>query len=105
MTYEKLVRDRIPEIIEASGQTCTTRILQGDEYLQALLTKLVEEAQETRQAAADQRVEELADVLEVVDALFQALGVPEAQVREVQRQKRQARGGFAQGIFLSGVNS
>lgn len=48
MKYEKLVPDRIPEIIEASGQTCTTRILRDDEYLQALLTQLVEEAQETR---------------------------------------------------------
>jgi len=105
MTYEKLVRDRIPEIIEAGGQTCTTRILQGDEYLQALLTKLVEEAQEVKEAAVYQRPEELADVLEVVDALLVALGLTEAQVREVQRRKRETRGGFAQGIYLSGINS
>ena len=61
--YNKLVRDRIPEIIEASGNTCVTEILSDEDYLKMLDAKLDEELAEYH---ADQNIEELADLMEVI---------------------------------------
>ncbi|ASN81370.1 nucleoside triphosphate pyrophosphohydrolase [Deinococcus ficus] len=101
--YNKLVRDRIPEIIERSGQSCTTEVLDADAYLQALLEKLGEEAAEVQAASPEERASELADVLEVLDAIMQATGLSEETVRGVQQEKRATRGGFQQRLFLRDV--
>ena len=61
--YHKLVRDRIPEIIEASGKTCVTEVLSDEEYLKMVDAKLDEELAEYHK---DQHIEELADLLEVI---------------------------------------
>lgn len=61
--YNKLVRDKIPEIIEKSGKKCSFEILSGDEYIQKLDEKLNEELQEYYQ---DKNIEELADLMEVL---------------------------------------
>ena len=61
--YNKLVRDRIPEIIESSGRTCVTEILSDEDYLRMLDVKLDEELAEYH---ADQNIEELADLMEVI---------------------------------------
>lgn len=63
--YNKLVRDRIPEIIESSGKSCTTEILSTEEYLRMIDAKLEEELTEYH---TDQNIEELADLLEVIRA-------------------------------------
>jgi predicted house-cleaning noncanonical NTP pyrophosphatase (MazG superfamily) len=95
--YEKLVRDRIPEILDAKGVSYEKRIADDKEYRIELLKKLVEEAHEFEQAGD---IEELADVLEVVDALRE---LPEyAEVASVQSKKREARGGFAKRFILKG---
>jgi predicted house-cleaning noncanonical NTP pyrophosphatase (MazG superfamily) len=62
VTYNKLIRDRIPEIIEADGLHTVTRILGDADYRPALLAKLVEEARKAEDAAADELAGELADV-------------------------------------------
>ena len=74
--YNKLVRNRIPEIIKNDGKTPKTRILNGEEYRFELLKKIVEEAQEVA-AAPDKNelAKELGDVLEVVDAIIEANGL------------------------------
>lgn len=69
--YNKLVRDKIPEIIEADGKTCKTKILSDEEYIAALETKLNEEVAEYQ---ADKNLEEMADVLEVLQAICVARG-------------------------------
>ena len=71
IVYNKLVRDNIPEIIEASGKTCKTEILSNEEYLQMLDKKLDEELAEYHQ---EQNIEELADLLEVLYATAKASG-------------------------------
>lgn len=63
--YNKLVRDRIPEILESSGSTCVTEILSDEDYLRMLDAKLDEELAEYH---ADQNIEELADLMEVIRA-------------------------------------
>ncbi len=98
--YDKLVRDRIPEIIRAERRECGTETMGEEEYRVALLAKLVEEAQEVQGASPDKLVAELADLSEVMDALMVLHGVSESEVREVQRERREQRGGFAGRIKL-----
>lgn len=95
--HNKLVRDRIPEIIEASGKTCVTKILSDEEYLNMLDVKLDEELAEYHQ---DQNIEELADLLEVIYAVAAARGYTLEQLEEVRANKAEKRGGFQKKIFL-----
>jgi len=99
-TYNKLVRDRIPEIITAEGRRCAIETMSEAEYQQALLTKLVEEAQEVAGASQEKRAAELADLYEVIEALVQATGLNEGDIRALQAQRRQERGGFEKRIKL-----
>ncbi len=98
--HNKLVRDRIPEIIEGSGKTCVTRILPQEEYLAALDTKLTEELAEYQ---ADKSMKELADLLEVMMAVAEARGHSFAEVEAIRRAKAEKRGGFRERIFLESV--
>ena len=98
--HNKLVRDRIPEIIEGSGKTCATRILPQEEYLAALDAKLTEELAEYQ---ADKSMEELADLLEVMMAVAEARGYSFAEVEAIRRAKAEKRGGFRERIFLESV--
>jgi len=96
-TYNKLVRDRIPEIIEASGARCETRILTDEEYLKALDAKLDEELAEYHESGD---IEELADLLEVIYAIAKARG---CDVVGKRIEKAARRGGFAKRIMLVSV--
>lgn len=100
ITHNKLVRDLIPAIIEASGKTCVTRILSDEEYLAALDAKLTEELAEYQ---ADKSMEELADLLEVMMAVAEARGHSFAEVEAVRKAKAEKRGGFRERIFLESV--
>ena len=96
-TYKKLVRDRIPEIIEANGSTCTVEILSDEAYLQMLDQKLTEELAEYH---ADGSPEELADLLEVIYAAAAARGYTIGELEAVRAEKAEKRGGFARKILL-----
>ena len=95
--YNKLVRDRIPEMIRAQGETPVVRVLDEAEYRRCLEDKLDEEVAEFH-ASGD--IEELADILEVVYALCRAKGHTLEELREVCLAKREKRGGFDGRIFL-----
>ena len=99
-TYNKLVRDCIPDIIQAEGRRCETETLSDAEYEQALRAKLVEEAEEAAQASDEQLAQELADMYEVIDALMALKGISEAQVRAIQAQRHAERGGFSRRLKL-----
>ena len=98
--YDKLVRDKIPAIIESTGQTCTTRILSQEEYLQKLDEKLYEELSEYQESKS---LEELADLLEVMEAVAKARGYSREQLLQLQKDKREKRGGFDERILLCEV--
>ncbi len=98
--YNKLVRDRIPEIIESSGRTCVTDILSDEDYLKMLDAKLYEELAEYH---ADQNIEELADMLEVIRACVVARGYTLEQLEQVRAEKAAKRGGFEGKILLKKV--
>jgi predicted house-cleaning noncanonical NTP pyrophosphatase (MazG superfamily) len=98
--YNKLVRDKIPEIIEASGKTCETDILSDEEYLQMLDKKLDEELAEYHK---DHNIEELADLLEVLYATAKARGYSIEELDQVRVEKQKARRGFDKKILLKSV--
>jgi predicted house-cleaning noncanonical NTP pyrophosphatase (MazG superfamily) len=94
--HNKLVRDRIPEIIKASGETPVTHVLDDKAYLAELVRKLQEECDEFK---TDLSLEELADVQEVVFALADALA-SRAELERVRADKVATRGGFRDKLFL-----
>lgn len=94
----KLVRDRIPEIIEADGDSPVTRQVEGEELSAFLRRKLVEEAEEFRESG---ELEELGDILEVLDRIFEL--VDEETVRDLKNQKKDSRGGFSRNIVLEDI--
>lgn len=100
MVYNKLVRDRIPEIIAARGKVCATEILATDAYLKKLDEKLNEELSEYQQSKS---LEELADLLEVMGAVVKARGYSWDELLRIRDEKRALRGGFEQRILLKEV--
>ena len=98
--YNKLVRDRIPEIIRASGKTCTTEVLSDEDYIRAIDAKLDEELAEYHK---DQNIEELADLLEVIRAAAVARGYRIEQLEQVRAEKAAKRGGFEKKLYLKEV--
>lgn len=99
--YNKLVRDRIPEIIARDGKQCSTKILDSHDYIQELKKKSFEELEEYMNAKNDEdAIEELADVLEILHALAECHGATIEKVEEIRKQKAEKRGGFKEKIFL-----
>jgi predicted house-cleaning noncanonical NTP pyrophosphatase (MazG superfamily) len=96
----KLVRDRIPEIMRADGRDPDVRVLSEPEYWDALLAKLLEEADELREASYDGRLEEAADVYEVLLAIVGATGSSLDDLQSTAERKRRERGGFRDRIWL-----
>lgn len=102
--YHKLIRDRIPEIIAESGQSCVTEVLDDGTYRAMLEEKLAEECGEYRTAGTDaEALEELADVLEVVYAIAAARGCTEEQLNRIRQEKADKRGGFRKRLLLTEV--
>ncbi|MFS0777648.1 nucleoside triphosphate pyrophosphohydrolase [Neobacillus sp. 3P2-tot-E-2] len=99
--YNKLVRDRIPEVIEKTGKKFITRILDSEEYKKEIKSKCFEELNEYINAKNDKdAVEELADLLEIIHALAECHGTNIEQVEQVRQEKAEKRGGFKEKIFL-----
>ena len=100
MSLQKLVRDKIPDLIRARGAEPLTRVLSVEEFRDALLDKFSEELDEF---ARDPSAEELADVCEVLRGLSDCFGIPFEHVEQARKQKYESRGGFQQRIFLEGI--
>ena len=98
--YNKLIRDKIPEIIEADGKDYEVRKLQDDEYLESLNTKLQEELDEYLESG---QIEELADILEIIYAIIDFKDISREELEKIRKEKQKERGGFAEKLFLIGV--
>jgi predicted house-cleaning noncanonical NTP pyrophosphatase (MazG superfamily) len=98
--YNKLIRDKIPDIIKSNGNTPIYHILSQEEYLKELDRKLKEEVKEY---IKDKSLEELADVLEVLRAICVARGYTLDEFEKVRNDKVQARGEFKDKIYLEYV--
>ncbi len=100
--YNKLVRDKIPEIIAGdNGKTCVTRIMGDVEYLEALNAKLQEELKEYLESGD---IEELADLEEVLRAILDMKEISYEKFENIRRKKVEKRGTFKKKIFLVSIS-
>lgn len=100
VTHRKLVRDRVPQLLRSNGTEPVTQVLAPDEYTAALLDKLVEESTELRDASAEERLGELADIWEVLTSLVDDLGFTLDEVAQAAEFTRLVRGSFSERIAL-----
>lgn len=100
--YDKLVRDRIPEIIEAHGDHCTVRTLTDEEYAQRLDEKLAEEVAEYQESRV---LDELVDLVELVRAIVSQRGMKWDEFEQMREHKYKERGGFSKQLLLEAVLS
>ena len=101
-THNKLIRDKIPEIIEETGVNYKVRTLDNEEYKKELLKKIVEEAKEVLETDGkkEELNKELGDVLEVIDHLTSAFGLDKEEIEKVKQERKGSRGGFDKKLFL-----
>jgi predicted house-cleaning noncanonical NTP pyrophosphatase (MazG superfamily) len=100
--YDKLIRDRIPEIIEKHGNKAIVEVLDEQDFAKYLKLKLAEEMQEYLDSGS---VEELADLVEVVYALLDCAGVSHAEFEAIRKAKVEERGSFTKKLLLREVIS
>jgi len=99
--YNKLIRDRIPEIIKKAGWKPTVRKLKKAEFLKALKKKVLEEARELIRAKDKKGViNEIVDIQELIDTLTSEIGLSKPQIKKFQAVKRKKRVGFKKRLFL-----
>lgn len=100
MKYNKLIRDKIPEIIKNKGKVPITHLAKDKEYWQKLKEKLQEEVDEFMK---DENSEELADILEVVYAICDYKKINKRELEQLRKKKVKERGGFRDKIILDEI--
>lgn len=95
--YNKLVRDKIPQNIQEKGKKCKYYILDEDKYKKELDKKLLEEANEF---IADHSIEEMADLLEVIEAIKKSYNFKNEEIEKVRLEKKAKKGGFEEKLYL-----
>lgn len=98
--HQKLVRDRLPEIIETTGNRCEFRIIPEEEFEKELRKKIIEEASELRDIPKEKLPKELADILEIIESIAKVNGINLKAIKEMQRKRRKEKGGFKKRIYL-----
>jgi len=98
--HRKLIRDKIPQVIESVGDKYEIRFMDEKEYEKELKKKLVEEAKELNEAPKEKLLNEMADVLELLKSIASFYRINFKLVEEKQAQKRKERGGFKKRLFL-----
>ena len=93
----KAIRDKIPEIIKASGNNCKIKKLTDNEFLIEMEKKLNEEVKEYTES---KDVEELADILEVIYRISELRGVSSDELDKIRKHKAEKRGKFDSNLFL-----
>jgi predicted house-cleaning noncanonical NTP pyrophosphatase (MazG superfamily) len=100
--YNKLIRDKIPEIIQAAGKIAVFEELSNVNYYTKLVEKLQEE---TKEFVESDEIEELADLLEIICAILDCKGLNLNQLISIQEKKREINGGFAKKLLLTEVKT
>jgi len=105
-TYNKLIRDKIPQIIKENRQTPAIRKLNEKEFAEELFKKLKEETQEIIEAKNDKKelIKEISDVYEVIDAIIDLYELDKDLILKLQKDRKEKRGGFEKRIFLVSVD-
>jgi len=103
--FDKLIRDKILDMMHSTGYIVHDKKLTGKELIEALKNKLLEEAHEVVQAkSVEELKEELADLQEVVSALVSACKLDSAEIEKIRVAKKQKKGGFSEGIYVSSID-
>lgn len=100
INYNKLIRDKVPEVIEKSGKICVCETLSDEEYIKYLNAKLLEELKEYLESGT---VEELADIGEVMHAILAYKNITLEEFQRVRIEKLRARGGYEKRLLLKEV--
>ncbi|MFA6463987.1 MAG: nucleoside triphosphate pyrophosphohydrolase [Candidatus Paceibacterota bacterium] len=105
-SYDKLVRDNIPDIILANGENPVVEILEKEDLKRELIKKLLEESKEIEKAQENKEelVKEISDVQEVLSAIIENFDLDPIEIAKIKAERKIKRGGFAKGIFLKTVN-
>ncbi|MGF1485657.1 MAG: nucleotide pyrophosphohydrolase [Prochloraceae cyanobacterium] len=99
--HNKLVRDNIPEIIEREEKKYKCKILSQSEFIAALKSKIIEEAQEIAASSdREELIQEVADLYEAVDTLLSAKQIEREKIIKAKQEKQKAKGGFQKRIKL-----
>ncbi|MCD6500618.1 nucleoside triphosphate pyrophosphohydrolase [bacterium] len=98
--HKKLIRDKIPKIIEVNKGKYKVRIMKKGEFKRELKKKLIEEAKEVIKAKKDELLKELADVLELIKSIAESENIDFKLIEKKQKQRRKERGGFKKRLFL-----
>ncbi|PIR72774.1 MAG: phosphoribosyl-ATP pyrophosphohydrolase [Candidatus Nealsonbacteria bacterium CG10_big_fil_rev_8_21_14_0_10_36_23] len=99
--YNKLIRDRIPQIIKEADWVPTVRILRKSEFLGAVKKKVLEEAGELIKSKDKKGItNEIVDIQELIDVLVSEIGLTKSQIKKQQKLKNRKRGGFKKRLFL-----
>ena len=97
---QKLVRDRIPDIIRKEGNVPLTRRAEAEEAKSLVIAKMYEEVGEF---ADEPSLEEAADVYHVFMAMIRVHGMTYDQVIKAAVEKANQKGRFHDLIVLEGV--
>lgn len=97
----KLVRDNILDILQQKNIICKHKILNNEQYIEALKDKVIEEALEVKEGS--KTLEEICDVLEVVECLIKAMNVSYSEILYMMYKKREEKGSFDKKIFCESV--
>lgn len=105
--YDKLIRDKIPEIIEKSGKTCVVEVMDDETYMDKLSAKLKEELAEVETELKNNNdeaaIKELADLQEVILAIVDAIGVDRESFERIRKSKVVSNGAFEKKLLLKEV--
>ena len=104
--YNKLIRDKISEIIKADKRNPKIRVMDEEEYRQELFNKAVEEAKELMKTngKTKEMIKEIGDVYEVIDTIIKTYDLNKDEIKEMQNKRRSERGGFEKKLFLEYVD-
>ena len=105
-SYDKLVRDNIPDIIQANGEIPVIEILEKENLKRELIKKLLEEVREVEleHENKDELMKELSDVQEVIASIIENFDLDPVEIAKIKAERKITRGGFSKGIFLKTVN-
>ncbi len=105
IVYNKLIRDKIPEVIERAGKEFKTRVLNDEEYIEKVLEKINEETQELIEAKGrEEIINEIADVYEVIEALMAVKNISADEVKFTKKSKCDKSGAFKEKLLLIEVD-
>ena len=104
--YNKLIRDKIPEMIKADNCNPKTRIMDEKEYYIELFRKVVEEGKELAEIKNNKKelIKEISDIYEVIDAIIEGYGLDTAEIKSVKEKRRKERGSFKKKLFLEYID-